>query len=200
MPNSFAMRSTLKSKCNCGKVYRELSSKIDEKFAQVTQSTPTTAPVAAAVTTPKPKIHERRVVQVFTPRNVTKPVSLVNEINSEAVPLTTLDKKLVTIPANAIIDRIEYFGTNNFATKGNFSIGLGQFNGNIMVPLIENGTSAIANEKVGGCRDFISSSSDGKNNKSVALFESFVNITTDSPITSGFLQVVIEYHVKNTTF
>lgn len=109
-----------------------------------------------------------------------------------------IDQNLATVPANAIIDKIEFFGINGFATKGSFSIGLGQLNGSIMVPLIENATAAIANEKVGGCREFASNAADGRNAKTLVLLQSNVNAVLEHPVTAGSLQVVIEYHLKPT--
>lgn len=131
----------------------------------------------------------------FTPRNAAGTVSLVNTTSSTSRKITT-DQNLATIPANAIIDKIEFFGINSFATKGNFSIGLGQLNGSIMSSLVENSTSAIANEKVGGCRDFTSNAADGRNTKTLVLLRSNVNAVLEQPVTSGNLQVVIEYHFK----
>lgn len=108
----------------------------------------------------------------------------------------TTDQNLVVIPANAIIDKVEFFGVNGFATKGTFSIGLGQLNSSILTPLIENTTAMIANEKVGGCREFVSNAADGKNGKILVLLQSNINIVLENQVTAGNLQVVIEYHLK----
>jgi hypothetical protein len=150
---------------------------------------------SGAVTTPRPLNSKR--IQCFTPRNATGTVSLVNTTSSTSRKITT-DQNLAVIPANAIIDKIEFFGINGFATKGNFSIGLGQLNGSIMTSLIENATASIANEKVGGCREFASNAADGKNSKTLVLLQSNVNAVLEHPVTSGNLQVVIEYHLKPT--
>ena len=152
-------------------------------------------PDAGAGAAPRPSGSKRVTIQCFTPRNATGSVSLVNTISTTSRKITT-DQTLSHVPANAIIDKIEFFGVNGFATKGTFSIGLGQLNGNILTPLIENTTAVIANEKLGGCREFASNSADGKNNKTLVLLQSNVNVVLENPITAGSLQVIIEYHVK----
>jgi hypothetical protein len=141
--------------------------------------------------------NNRRTTQCFTPRNATGTVSLVTTASATSRKITT-DQNLAVIPANAIIDKIEFFGINGFATKGSFSIGLGQLNGTIMASLIENATAMIANEKVGGCREFISNGADGKNSKILVLLQSNVNAVLENPITAGNLQVIIDYHMKPT--
>jgi hypothetical protein len=156
---------------------------------------PAAGPGAAAA--PRPSGSKRVTIQCFTPRNATGTVSLVNTTSSTSRKITT-DQNLAAVPANAIIDKIEFFGINGFATKGNFSIGLGQLNGSIMVPLIENSTAAIANEKVGGCREFAANAADGRNTKTLVLLQSNVNAVLEHPVTAGSLQVVIEYHIKPT--
>lgn len=137
----------------------------------------------------------RCTIQCFTPRNAVGTVSLVSTTSSTSRKMT-IDQNLVIVPANAIIDKIEFFGVSGFATKGTFSIGLGQLNGSIMTSLIENTTSTIANEKVGGFREFTSNAADGKNSKTMVLLQSNVNVVLEHPVTSGNLQVVIEYHFK----
>ena len=134
-------------------------------------------------------------IQCFTPKNATGSVSLVSSFTVTSKKIST-DHSLVTVPANAIIDRIEFFGINGFATKGNFSIGLGQLNNSIMTPLVENTTSIIANEKVGGCREFSSTSVDGRNVKTLVLLQSYVNVVLENPVTAGNLHIVIDYHMK----
>lgn len=158
---------------------------------------PAAAGPSGASPAPRPSGSKRVAIQCFTPRNATGTVSLVNTTSSTSRKITT-DQNLATVPANAIIDKIEFFGINGFATKGNFSIGLGQLNGSIMVPLIENATAAIANEKVGGCREFASNAADGRNAKTLVLLQSNVNAVLEHPVTAGSLQVVIEYHLKPT--
>ncbi len=156
-------------------------------------------PVAGASGVTRNASSGRRVsVQCFTPRNATGSVSLVNTASTTSKKITT-DQNLSLVPANAIIDKIEFFGINGFATKGNFSIGLGQLNNSIMTPLIENTTSVIANERVGGCREFASNAADGRNTKTLVLLQSNVNIVLENPITTGNLHVVIEYHIKPTS-
>jgi hypothetical protein len=139
-----------------------------------------------------------KTVHCFTPRNVSGSVSLVNTSTASSKKIT-LDQDLTVIPANAIIDSIQFYGKSGFTTKGNFSIGLGQLNGNILTPLIENTTAVISNEKVGGCRDFINTAPDGKNAKTINLLQSNVNIILEHPITMGYLEVFINYHFKPTS-
>jgi hypothetical protein len=146
---------------------------------------------------PRPSGSKRSTIQCFTPRSATGTVSLVNTVSTTSRKITT-DQNLTLVPANAIIDKVEFFGVNGFATKGTFSIGLGQLNGNIMTPLIENATAVIANERVGGCREFASNAADGRNTKTLVLLQSNVNVVLEHPVTAGSLQVVIEYHVKPT--
>lgn len=157
------------------------------------------ATVSRGITNTNTNTNNKRTITCFTPRNATGTVSLVNTASATSVRKITTDQNLASVPANAIIDRIEFFGANGFNTKGTFSIGLGQLNGSILTSLIENSTSTIANEKVGGCREFISTAADGKNMKTLVLLQSNVNIVLEHPITSGNLQVVIDYHMKPTT-
>lgn len=140
---------------------------------------------------------QRLNIQCFTPKSATGSVSLVSTFTATSKKIST-DHSLVTVPANAIIDKIEFFGINGFATKGNFSIGLGQLNNTIMTPLVENTTALIANEKVGGCREFSSTSVDGRNSKTMVLLQSYVNVVLENPVTAGNLHVVIDYHMKPT--
>ena len=138
----------------------------------------------------------KTILQCYIPKNANGTVSLVKKMTTPRK--MTNDQNLAIIPANAIIDKIEFFGINGFSTKDTFSIGLGQLNGHIMTCLVENTTAAIANEKVGGCREFISESLDGKNSKTLVLIPSNVNIVLENPVTSGSLLVIIEYHLKPT--
>jgi hypothetical protein len=108
----------------------------------------------------------------------------------------TTDINAAIVPAGAIIDSIEYFGYDTFTTKGDFSIGLGQLNSDISFPLIQDTTSTIANERVGGCRDFISCALDGKNSKNIVLANSHVNVELSSAVTNGGLQIIVYYHMK----
>jgi hypothetical protein len=138
--------------------------------------------------------NEKIVVKCFIPVNVTNFASLLKKPNSSIKKITT-DESLVVIPANVIIDKIEFFGFG-FSTLGSFNIGLGQLNNKtILNLLIENATENIANEKQGGCREFLCNSADGSNSKNLVLTQSFVNIVTEQP-TNGNLMVLITYHPK----
>jgi len=134
-------------------------------------------------------------VTCYTPKNATGTVSMIRTPSSAKKTVTT-DPNLVTIPINAIIDQIDFFGINNFTTKGTFSIGLGQLNDAIMLPLIESSDSTIALDKAGGCRQFLSTVATGKNAKSLVLFQSNINIVLEHPITNGSLQVIVHYRMK----
>nr|QXT57806.1 hypothetical protein RMELV030 [Rhinella marina erythrocytic-like virus] len=98
------------------------------------------------------------------------------------------------IPKGAIIDRIEFIGLDNF-NGGKFSIGLGTFNNPINFPLIIDSCSEIANEAIGGIRDFIFDSPTGAAEHAIVTQDSFVNVHTTFPI-SGTLQVIIYYHIR----
>lgn len=119
----------------------------------------------------------------------------LDKSGSRIVYLT--DPRAATIPSGAIVDSIEFFGYDGFATKGKFSIGLGQVNTAITFPLVLDTDSSIANERVGGCIDFFSVSSDGKTLKNIVLCSSNVNVDLEEPITNGGLQIVIRYHMKH---
>jgi hypothetical protein len=138
---------------------------------------------------------DRFSVSCYTPKNASGTVSLTKSPLSSKKTVTT-DNNLVTIPINAIIDQVDFFGINSFTTKGTFSIGLGQLNDAIMMPLIESSDSTIALDKSGGCRQFISMAPNGKNSKNLVLFQSNVNIVLEHPITSGSLHVIIHYRMK----
>jgi hypothetical protein len=134
----------------------------------------------------------------YSPKNASGTISLIKtSTNNDEKKTVTTDQDLVVIPANAIIDCVEFFGINNFSTKGSINIGLGQLNSSIMMPLIDNTDSTIANEKVGGCRQFVCSAQNGKNNRNLVLFDSNINLVLEHPITSGMLQVIITYHMKS---
>lgn len=128
---------------------------------------------------------------VSTPRTVS---CVTNKCNGMLV--FTIDTNAAIVPNGAIIDSIEYFGYDTFTTKCEFSIGLGQLNSDITFPLIQDTTCTIANERVGGCRDFCSYALDGKNTKNIVLSNSHVNVELSSPVSSGGLQIVIYYHMK----
>lgn len=135
-------------------------------------------------------------VEGYTPKNASGIVSLTKKSDNSSKKTLTTDQDLVIVPANAIIDGVEFFG-NNFLTKGSINIGLGQLNHSISMPLVENTDSNIANEKVGGYRQFISNAINGKNDKKLVLFDSYVNVSLENPITSGILHVTIFYHMKS---
>ena len=139
--------------------------------------------------------NQNKVITCYTPLQASETISLVNNININKSNITT-NNNLVTIPEGSIIDRIEYTGINNFITKGNFDIGLGELNHVITFPLIIEGDSIIANEKVGGCREFISDKHNGENLKNINLYKTFINISLEYPITSGYLRIDIYYHTK----
>jgi hypothetical protein len=137
-----------------------------------------------------------KVLTCYTPTNASEVVSLMTEPN-RAKATHGGDPGLAIIPANAIIDMVEYQGHDVFTTKGKFHIGLGQLHHGIMFPLIESGTAEIANEKVGGCRQFISTDSTGRNTeKNMVLYKNNVNVALETPITSGSIRVDIYYHFK----
>lgn len=141
--------------------------------------------------------HLFKVLTGYTPINSTDVVSLMTEPN---LPKAThgADHQLAIMPAGAIIDMIEYQGQDVFTTKHVFHIGLGQLHHGIMLPLIEGGTAEIANEKVGGCRQFIAMDPTGKNTeKNIVLYKNNVNVALESPIVSGSLRVDIYYHFKH---
>lgn len=133
----------------------------------------------------------------YSPKNASGTISLIKTANNDEKKTVTTDQDLAVIPANAIIDCVEFFGINNFSTKGSINIGLGQLNSSIMMPLIDNTDSTIANEKVGGCRQFVCSAQNGKNNRNLVLFNSNINLVLEHPVTSGMLQVIITYHMKS---
>lgn len=141
--------------------------------------------------------NETFTVRGYTPTRFGKVVSLVKTPNDTVKKMTT-DEGLLVIPANAIVEKVSFFGHNNFATTGYFTIGLGQLNNSILAPLIEEATAEIANERVGGCRDFTASNSNGKNPKILVLVNSHVNIATEELVTSGLLMVEIVYRIKPT--
>jgi hypothetical protein len=132
----------------------------------------------------KNDIEKQVVIKCFIPITVNNSASLLKKPNSSIQRITT-DDSLVVIPANVIIDKIEFFGFR-FSSKGSF---------NILNLLIENATADIANEKQGGYREFSSTAVDGSNSKNLVLANSFVNIVSEQP-TTGNLMVLITYHPK----
>lgn len=104
------------------------------------------------------------------------------------------DKKLVEIPAGAIVDSIEYFGIGGFHTSRPFTIGLGTLNNNISMPLILDGTSEIANSTMGGSRNFINIVESGECDRNVVLYSGKINVYFEAPVTRGKLAILITYH------
>uniref|UniRef100_A0AAU7SS97 Capsid protein n=1 Tax=Heteronotia binoei irido-like virus TaxID=3141948 RepID=A0AAU7SS97_9VIRU len=100
----------------------------------------------------------------------------------------------VIVPRNAIIDRVEFVGFDGFSA-GRIEIGLGTFNSPINFPLISNTTAEIANELIGGIKDFRFDELTGSNDHAVVTQDSYINICTTTPIT-GFLQVAIYFHLR----
>lgn len=148
---------------------------------------------------PPPSKHDSyrdsRILVCYTPANSETTVTCSSVRDSPKIIFTT-DPTAAVIPMNAIIDSIEFFGLDNFTYKGSFSIGLGQLNSDISFPLIIDSDAEIANERIGGCRDFISQTPNGSTNKNIVLCDSFVNVELPNPITFGCLQIVIRYHMK----
>lgn len=142
-----------------------------------------------------------KTLTCYTPKQVKNigSVSCVLDKSVETPALITVDENLAIIPSNAVIDFIEYYGMNNFSVKETFDIGLGQLNSRPLVQLIQEGTVDIANERCGGRRYFVSIEPDGRNDNVVVLYPSYVNVSINSPITSGALSIVIGYHLKPTT-
>ena len=137
----------------------------------------------------------QRVLVCYTPSGAKSTVSCVLDRHDEPIVFTN-DKRAAVVPAGAIVDSIEFFGIDGFASKDVFSIGLGQLNQDIAFPLIVDSDSSIANERVGGFREISSSNPDGRNEKNLVISNSFVNVELQQPITSGSLQIVIRYHNK----
>lgn len=135
----------------------------------------------------------------YTPLSTTikaqKNVSLVKQFDNRKSLLLS-DPNLCILPANSIIDSIEFYG-NNLETKGVFNIGFGQLNENASTLLINRSTAAIANERQGGCRFFVPSALDGSNDRIQTLFDTPVNVCLEHSITCGSLKVVIKYHPSN---
>lgn len=140
--------------------------------------------------------HRKHIV-MYTPKNASGNVSLVNTPNSESSRV--INENLALLPPNSIIDAIEYKGYNNFVISGVFDIGLGQLNTGVFTPLIEDGTMLIANAAQGGYRDFVSTDASGVNDKIIVQANKCVNMVLEHPITSGGLVVTIYYHSRAST-
>lgn len=138
-----------------------------------------------------------RVLSCYTPTHESFTTQVVSLVKHPSQPKCAVNNQsLASIPSGAIVDMIEYSGLRSFSAKGGFTIGIGEMNNTIMVPLIENGTSLIANENVGGCRQFLSESETGENTKIKIPYKSCVNFTCDGGVQSGSLRVDIYYHIK----
>lgn len=142
--------------------------------------------------------HERQLI-CYTPRNCDAPgvVSCLRKPGALKATLQT-DSNIATIPADSIIDAIEYYGLGSFSTKGEpFSIGAGLLNQNISMPLIEDGFETIANDKHGGCRHFVSCNADGSNDRRIVLYPCAINVLLNAPISCGYLAIVVRYHGRH---
>lgn len=131
----------------------------------------------------------------YIPLNSEGVVSCLARANLPKCTMTT-DNNLVVLPSNSIIDSIEFFGSHGFNTKDEFSIGLGQLNQNISVPLINGAVAEIANEKIGGCRHFFAVQPDGSNDRNLVLVSSNINVSFAQPVLKGNLMVIVYYHSK----
>jgi hypothetical protein len=136
-----------------------------------------------------------KTIVCYTPKHAEDIASCSLHRNDDKLVFTT-DLNAAIVPAGAIIDSIEFFGIDDFCVKDTFSIGLGQLNQGISFPLIQDSDPDIANERVGGCREFTSYRSDGKNEKNIVLCNSNINVHLNQPIISGGLQIIIRYHFK----
>lgn len=140
-----------------------------------------------------------RVLTCYTPTPdsfCATPVSLVTDPGYAKCLVNNQNHVLAFIPSGAIIDMIEYGGINSFTARGGFTIGLGELNHAITIPLIENGTGLIANDDGGGCREFCTVSENGETAKVNVLNNSCVNFSCDGGVQSGSMRVDIYYHVK----
>ena len=138
-----------------------------------------------------------KVLTCYTPACETIEKGYVSMVRDPSMKRTNVaNNSLVTVPAGAIIDMIEYSGVNSFACVGGFVIGLGQLNSDVIVYLIDGGTSIIANDNVGGCRQFLSDHENGDNNKVRVAYSSYVNFKCIGGVQKGSLRVDIYYHLK----
>lgn len=141
-------------------------------------------------------VRAQQILVCYLPEHSNEGVySCTREKDGDKIIFTT-DHRAAIVPAGAIIDSIEFFGYNGFTTKDVFSIGLGQLNSDITFPLIQDTDSMIAQERVGGCRDYFSFDRDGRNTRNIVICDSYVNIVLSSPVIQGGLQVVVRYHMK----
>ena len=138
-----------------------------------------------------------KVLTCYTPSYQTIDKGVVSMMNCQDQKKSLVNKNtLAIIPEGAIIDMIEYQGIDSFAATGDFTVGIGELNGNMMVNLIQGGTSMIANDNVGGCRQFISEVETGENNKIRVAYNSNVNFFCSGGVHGGTLRVDIYYHIK----
>lgn len=138
-----------------------------------------------------------KTVLCYTPRECASGSISCGTKSTVSKSTMTTDSNLVMIPSNAIIDFVEYYGIDNFSTKEEFNIGLGQLNQRPMAPLLESCSSEIANERCGGRRQFVSVHPDGRNDSVIVLYPSYVNVEFNAPVTRGWLAIVVGYHVKS---
>lgn len=157
-------------------------------------------PAAATVVQPSAPVEVdprlQRTLVCYIPVGMDAGIVSCTQVRGGGKLVFTTDHRCAIVPAGAIIDSVEFFGYDNFGTKDVFSIGLGQLNTDITFPLVQNADSTIANEKMGGCRDFISCEPDGKNLKNIVVYDSHVNVDLGKPVTNGGLQIVVRYHMK----
>ena len=148
---------------------------------------------------PKPKEPEHcQRLTCYTPDDQTHDgqVSLMIRPDLPKARMVT-SQSLARLPTGAIIDRVEYSAFKGpFNSPTNFIIGLGQLNGPPVTPLIVEGTSAIANQGIGGAFDLICDNISGANSKP-SITETLINFQAEGakPI-SGTLRVDIFYHLR----
>lgn len=104
------------------------------------------------------------------------------------------DPNLARLPGGAIIDAIEFFGIDNFASA-EFNLGLGALNHAITTPLVVKGTKEIANSPGGGIIEYATANMTGENDKIYVANDTTVNFSTTGVVTGG-LRVDVFYHVK----
>ena len=146
---------------------------------------------------------ENKILRCYTPVKMemypdltsSLTLSCVTRPNHNAVTVTN-DKTLAHIPKNAIIDSIEFFGRNDFTTKDSFSIGVGQLNKSILMPLVVDTNTLIANLPCGGCILFNFGNQSGESDRRMVIYDSCINVQFTEPVQKGYLEIVIRYHLK----
>lgn len=119
---------------------------------------------------------------------------MVKSPSTARVTVST-NPSLVVIPAGVYLDAIEYQGESSFRASQAFKIGLGQLNNTISTPLIEGGTTQIANERGGGGRLLSGNSVNGAN-KIYTTAPTYINFVSEGDIQAGHLRVDLYYHTK----